>query len=393
MQMIAQSWLIYRLTNSPLILGLVAFAGQIPAIFVTPLGGLLSDRADRRIILIAANITSMALAFVLAILVLSKTVAPWHIILISVISGIAWTFEMTTRHSFIPEMVDKKEDLGNAIALNSVLFNVARLIGPAIAGVLIATAGEGICFILNGVSFITVIAALMMMNLKKRDHTAHKHPLKELKEGFRSAFGSVAIRYIIFLMAFISLTGSAVMVLLPVFAKEILHGSAQTFGLLTGAVGLGALTGALYMASRKTVRGLGTIIIAALMLYGTALIAASFTGIALVTMLFLVLCGAGTMLHTASSNTIIQTVTEDDVRGRVMSFFLLSFSAFGPLGSLIAGWLAGIFGVRIVLLCGGVSTLVAGIVFLAVLPEIRKHLKPVYIKKGIIPSDTAADVK
>jgi MFS family permease len=384
MQQMAQGWLVYRLTNSPLMLGIVAFAGQAPSFFMTPIAGLISDRKDRRRILLIADITSMIMAFILAMLVLWKMVAPWHIIIISIISGIAGTFEMTTRHSFIPQMVDDEKDLGNAIALNSVIFNVARLIGPAVAGAIIAAAGEGMCFILNGVSFITVIWALLLMKLNKHVETAQSNPVKELKEGFNYVIHSVSLRNIIILMAVISLTGSAVLVLLPVFAKDILHGGPQTFGFLTGAVGLGALLGALYMASRKTVRGLGNVILFALFLFGAALIVSAFTNSIFTTIPLLAICGVGTMLHMASSNTILQTVTDNDKRGRVMSFYLLSFSGFGPLGNLAAGWLAKIYGVRIVIAAGGVLTLLAGIVFIFMLPEIRGNLRTVYIKKGII---------
>jgi len=393
MQQMAQGWLVYRITNSPLMLGLVAFAGQVPAFFLTPIAGLLSDRHDRRTIILISDIVQMVQAFILALLILTKTVQPWHILVLSIILGTAGAFEMTTRHAFVPEMVDNKEDLGNAIALNSVLFNMARLIGPALAGGIIALTGEGICFILNGVSFIAVIAALLMMDVKKRAQVEHKRPMKELIEGFKYVIGSVPLRDIIIIMAFTSLTGSAVLVLLPVFARDILHGGPQTYGFLTGAVGLGAMLAAFYIASRKTVRGLGTVILAGIFLFGAALVASAFSGNLYTAVVLLITAGIGTMLQMASSNTIIQTITDDDKRGRVMSFYLLSFSGFGPIGNLIAGWTAKVFGVRPVIAFGGILTLAAGVVFIFVLPKIREHLRAVYIKQGIIPPDLGAGIK
>jgi MFS family permease len=335
----------------------------------------------------------MMQAFILAALILTKTVQPWHIIVMSVILGTAGAFEMTTRHSFVPQMVDDPDDLGNAIALNSVMFNMARLIGPALAGVVVAWVGEGMCFIINGFSFIAVIAALLMMDLKKRVQAERRDPMHELREGFKYVYKFIPLRIIILLMAFVSLTGSGVIVLLPVFARDILHGGPQVFGLLTGAVGLGAMLGALYMASRRTVRGLGNIILAALFLFGSGLIAVSFSGSLLVAIAFLMIAGLGTMMHMASSNTIIQTVADDDKRGRVMSFYILSFSGFMPLGSLAAGYAAHVFGVRHVVACGGILTLLAGVAFMLLLPQIRRHLRPVYIKKGIIPVDPGVEIR
>ncbi len=392
MQQMAQGWLVYRLTDSPLMLGIVAFAGQVPAFFLTPMAGLLSDRYDRRSIILIADIVQMLQAFILAALLLAGIVQPWHIIVLSVVLGTAGAFEMTTRHSFVPQMVDDKEDLGNAIALNSVMFNMARLIGPALAGVVVAWMGEGMCFIINGVSFFAVIAALLMMDVKKRVHAGHKDLFNELKEGFRYVFEFIPLRIIILLMVFVSLTGSSVLVLLPVFARDILHGGPRAFGFLTGAIGLGAMLGAFYMASRRTVRGLGNVIVVALFLFGTGLIAVSFAGSLIVTIAFLMIVGLGTMMHMASSNTIIQTVADDDKRGRVMSLYILSFSGFVPLGNLIAGSAANVFGVRYVVAFAGILTISAGVIFIFLLPKIRKHIRPVYIRKQIIPVDPGVEI-
>lgn len=393
MQQMAQGWLVYRITDSPLMLGIVAFAAQAPAFFITPIAGLLSDRYDRRCIILAADIIQMIIAFILAILILAEVVQPWHIVLLSIITGIAGAFEMTTRHSFVPQMVDDKKDLGNAIALNSVMFNMARLIGPALAGGIVAWAGEGICFLLNGISFLAVIAALIKMNLKKRIHAEHKNPFKELKDGFKYVARSVPLRIIMLLMAFVSLTGAGMLVQLPVFARDILHGDSLTYGFLTGAVGFGALLGALYMASRRTVRGLSNIICIAIVVFGMGLVAVAFADSLFVAILFLMGTGTGTMMHMTSSNTIIQTVADDDKRGRAMSFYILSFSGFLPLGSLLSGMAVKVFGVRLVMASGGVLTCLAGIVYLLLLPRMRKYLRPVYIKKGIIPSDAGVEIQ
>jgi len=393
MQQMAQSWLVYRITDSPLMLGIVAFAGQIPSFLLTPAAGIVSDRYDKRKIILLADIAQMAAAFVFAALVFADLIMPWHIIVLSVITGSAGAFEMTTRHSFVPQMVEDKNDLGNAIALNSVMFNMARLIGPALAGVVVAVSGEGICFLINGVSFVAVIAGLLMMKIKKHVHTVHKSPFNELKEGFKYVFESVPLKSIITLMAFVSFAGSGVTILLPVFARDILHGDSMTYGFLTGAVGLGALTGALGMAAKKTLKGLSALMSSAVIVFGAGLFLASFAGNLIMAMALLLFVGAGTMLHMASSNTIIQTVADDDKRGRVISFYILSFSGFLPLGSLVSGWLAKIFGVRHVIAAGGILTALAGVILLFFLPKIRRSLRSVYIKKGIIPSETVVEIK
>jgi MFS family permease len=393
MQQTAQGWLVYRLTNSPLMLGIVAFAGQIPNFFLTPIAGLLSDRNDRRSIILIADIVQMIMAFILAALILTNTVQAWHIIVLSAVVGISGAFEMTTRHSLVPQMVDDKADVGNAIALNSVMFNMARLIGPPLAGLTVAWLGEGMCFVINGFSFIAVIIALLMMDLIRRVEADRKDPIKELEDGFKYVFESIPMRTIIILMAFVSLTGSAVIVLLPVFARDILHGGPQTYGLLIGSQGLGAIIGALYMASRKTVRRLTKVILFSVFYFGIGLIAVSISGSLIMAVIFLMIAGTGTMIHMASSNTIIQTVADDDKRGRAVSFYILSFSGFVPIGNLIAGWAAGRFGVRQVVACGGILTVMAGLIFSLILPEVRRRLKNVYIKKGIIPVDPGVEIK
>jgi MFS family permease len=282
-------------------------------------------------------------------------------------------------------MVEKKEDLPNAIALNSSMVNGARLLGPSIAGLLIAFTGEGICFLINGCSYIFVILSLLFMTIvPKKPMVQNKQVLKNLKEGFNYTFGFAPIRYIILLLALVSLMGMPYTVLMPIFSKEILHGSAHTFGFLMGASGFGALMGALYLASRKSVRGLAKLIPRATVLFGLGLIAFSFSRYYLLSLALMVAIGLGMMLQMACSNTILQTIVEDDKRGRVMSFFTMAFMGTAPFGSFMAGSLASSIGVSNTLLFGGVSCIVGAYLYSRKLPELKKAIRPVYIKLGII---------
>ena len=255
-QRIATPWLVYHLTGSAFLLGVVGFAGQIPTFMIAPFAGVLTDRWNRYHILIGTQIAAMIQALILAFLYFAGVIEVWHIVLLNIFLGCVNAFDTPARQSFVIEMVEKKEDLGNAIALNSSMVNGARLLGPSIAGILIAFTGEGICFLLNGISYLFVIASLLLMKVTPRKiNSKDTHVFKEMKEGFSYAFGFAPMKYIIFLLSLVSLMGMQYTVLMPVFAKEILHGGSHTFGFLMGASGLGALTGALYLASRKNVIG------------------------------------------------------------------------------------------------------------------------------------------
>ena len=283
-------------------------------------------------------------------------------------------------------MVEKKEDLGNAIALNSLMFNGARLIGPSIAGVLLASAGEGICFLTNAVSYLFVIASLLMMKVAPRTTLRKQsHISKDLREGLNYAFGFAPIRHLILLLGLVSLMSMPYTVLMPVFAKEVLHGGSHTFGFLMGAAGFGALLGGLYLASRRTILRLGRIIPIAATVFGTGLIAFSFSRYYPLSFLMMVISGLGMMLHTASSNTILQTITEDDKRGRVMSFYTMAIMGTAPFGSLMAGALAKIIGAPNTIMAGGVACIIGALIFLRKLPELKDLVRPIYIKMGIIP--------
>jgi len=390
MQRIAMPWLVYHMTGSALLLGVVGFAGQIPTFLLSPVAGVLTDRWSRYRVLLVTQIISLVQAFVLAILCLLGIIQIWHIVVLSIILGCVNAFDVPARHSFIIDMVEKKEDLGNAIALNSMMFNGARLIGPSIAGVMLATTGEGICFLINAISYIFVILSLVMMKLKPRkDGKQKKEIIKELKEGLNYTFGFPPIRHLIYLLGIVSLMGMSYTVLMPVFVKEILHGGSHTYGFLMGAAGFGALLGALFLASRETVIKLGRIIPSSTILFGTGLIILSFTTnfpLALILMIFI---GLGMMMQTAASNTILQTITDDDKRGRVMSFYTMAIMGTAPFGSLMAGWMAKTIGTASTILFGGIVCIIGALFFLRKLPELKSLVRPIYVRMGIIPEVAA----
>jgi MFS family permease len=391
MQRLAMPWLVYHMTGSAFLLGVVSFAGQIPTFLLAPFAGVITDRFSRYKVLLITQIISLVQAFALAILALTGAIQLWHIVGLSIILGCVNAFDVPSRHSFVLEMVEKKEDLGNAIALNSMMFNSARIIGPSVAGLILATAGEGICFLINAISYIFVIISLLMMNVRPREiPKREKHMFKEIREGLDYTFGYAPIKHLIILLGIVSLMGSTYQVLMPVFAKEVLHGGSDTFGFLMGAAGLGALLGAVYLASRESLIKLGRLIPAAAALFGAGLIIMSFLKIFPVTLILMVLVGLGMMLHTASSNTIIQTITDDDKRGRVMGFYTMAIMGTAPFGSLIAGFLAKTIGTPETILVGGVSCVIGALFFLRKLPELKNIVRPVYVKMGIIPEVAAA---
>ena len=386
MQRIAMPWLVYHLTGSAFLLGLVSFAGQIPAFLLAPVAGVVSDKYSKYRVLLITQILSLIQALVLALLVLTGVIQIWQIVLLSIALGCINAFDVPSRHSFVIEMIEKKEHLGNAIALNSMMFNGARLIGPSVAGLILATAGEGICFLINAVSYIFVVGSLLMMNIQKKENTRRPGKLlHEMKEGLSYTFGFPPIKHLLILLALVSLMGTSYQVLMPVFAKEILHGSSSTFGFLMGAAGLGALIGAVFLASRESLIKLGRIIPVASAFFGAGLIILSFSRSISVSLMLMIIIGAGMMLHTASSNTILQTITDDDKRGRVMSFYALAIMGTAPFGSLIAGSLAKIIGTPYTILIGGISCVAGAFVFYRKLPELKRIVHPVYVKMGLIP--------
>jgi MFS family permease len=385
MQRIAMPWLVYHMTGSALLLGVVGFAGQIPTLILSPVAGVLTDRWSRYKVLLITQIVSLVQASVLAWLCLAGVIQIWEIVVLSVILGCTNAFDVPARHSFVIDMVENKEDLGNAIALNSLMFNGARLIGPSIAGVMLASTSEGVCFLLNAISYIFVIISLMRMRLQLTQiHKKEERILKELGEGLRYTFGFAPIKHLLILLSISSLMGMSYSVLMPVFAKEVLHGGSHTYGFLMGAAGFGALMGALFLASRKSVLKLGRIVPASAILFGSALLGLSFSRLFPVSLVLMIFIGLGMMMQTAASNTILQTITDDDKRGRVMGFYSMSIMGTAPFGSLIAGGLAKLIGTPWTIFIGGFVTIIGALFFLKKLPELRTLVRPVYLRMGII---------
>jgi MFS family permease len=386
MTRVATSWLVYRLTHSALLLGLVGFAGQIPTFLLGPFAGVWVDRWDRHRTLVITQILSMLQSFALAAWALAGTITVTDILWLSLAQGLINAFDMPARQAFVVEMVENREDLGNAIALNSSMVNAARLLGPSIAGVLISAVGEGYCFLVDGFSYLAVIASLVLMRIAARPRThSQKAIWQELREGWSYAAHSVPIRSLLMLLALVSLVGMPYTVLMPIFAAQVLHGGAHTLGFLMGASGVGALAGAMFLAARRSVLGLGQIVPIAAGIFGAGLISFGLSnrlGLSLVLMLFV---GGAMMVQMAASNTILQTIVEDDKRGRVMSLYSMAFMGMAPFGSLLAGTLATRIGApRTVMFTGSVC--IAGAAWFAVnLGAIRKAVRPIYADLGILP--------
>jgi len=329
-------------------------------------------------------------ALLLALLVLTETVTVWQIIALSAFLGIVNAFDMPIRQSFILEMIENKEDLGNAIALNSSMVNSARLLGPSLAGLLIAAVGEGICFLLNGLSYVAVIAALIAIKTRPRPAKPRRtNALYQLRQGFTYAFGFAPIRDILLFLGLMSLTGMPFTVLMPIFAKDILHGGPNVLGFLMGASGIGALAGALYLASRKSVLGLGKLIPLAAGCFGAGLVGFSLSRYFWLSLALMLITGFGMIVQMAASNTILQTIVDDDKRGRVMSFYTMAFVGITPLGSLLEGFAASLMGAPATLFASGLICVLGAAVFARQLPVLRKAVRPIYVKMGIIPEIAA----
>jgi MFS family permease len=391
MQSIALNWLVYRLTDSALLLGLVAFAGQIPMLLLAPLAGVFADRWNLRRLLVLTQTLALLQAAVLAYLTLTHRIQVWHMLCLSGCLGLINAFDMPTRQAFVVHMVERSEDLGNAIALNSFLVNGARLIGPSLAGLIIAAVGEGVCFLLNALSYLAVIVSLLLMVVPLRKAGPQASSLvRGLHEGFAYAFGFPPIRTVLLLLALSSLMGMSYTTIMPLFAAEILSGGPRTLGFLLGATGLGAVVAALYLASRPTVLGLGRNIYRGAGLFGLSLVAVGACKTMWLAIVLMFLLGMGMMLQIASSNTILQTIVDDDKRGRVMSIYAMAFLGMTPFGSLMAGSLAHGLGSPLTLMIGGVACFVGAVLFALRLPSLRPLIRPIYIRKGII-QETADD--
>lgn len=370
MQSVAQSWLVYRLTGSVVLLGMIGFASQIPVFLIAPFGGAVADRYNRQKILVITQSSAMITAFVLAVLTLTGSVQVWHLFVLAVCFGLANAFDIPTRQAFVSDMV-AKEDLLNAIALNSSMFNGARIVGPAIAGILVAAVGEGWCFFGNAVSYIAVITGILLMKITPVIRERKGTTFSNIAEGFSFVAKTAPIRGLLLLLGLVSLMGMPYAVLMPIFADKILGGGSDTLGYLMGASGAGALIAALIIASRKQVFGLGRWVAFASGGLGISLILFSFSTNFWLSLLFLVPVGFSMMTQMSSSNTLIQAMVPDELRGRVMSVYSMMFMGMAPLGALLAGSLAGILGAPYTVALGGAICIIGSIIFAIRLPKLE----------------------
>lgn len=361
MQQVAVSWLAYRLTGSSLILGTVAFCAQVPVFVLSPFTGALGDRLDRRKILFTVQILSMMQAFVLFLLTVTGVVLPWHIIVLMLVLGVINSFEMPTRQAFLLEMVDDKRDLPNAIALNSAAFNSSRLIGPAFAGIVVALWGEAVCFAINSASYLASASAFLLMHLRPAPGFERKSLLADIREGFRYIMDFRFIRNLLFIVAFVSFFSMIFPVLLPVLASEVLKGDSHTFGFLVSSVGAGALTATMFLAVRNSIKGLVNIINVCMFVSGVMFLLLARPVSLAVAMLLLAVTGFCMIVIMASCNTILQTVSDEEKRGRVISFYIMSFTGAAPLGSLAAGYMSHRLGVPYTFLISGIICILAGV--------------------------------
>ena len=386
MTRIATSWLVYRLTKSPLMLGTVGFAGQIPSFVLAPLAGVVVDRIDRRKVLVWTQSLAMVQSLLLAVLTLTHRINITEILILSAMQGIINAFDMPGRQSFMIRMVEDRSDLQNAIAINSSMVNAARLIGPSLAGVLIAATNEGWCFLIDGISYIAVIASLLMMHVQHEKLDKHGATMAEqLRQGWNYVRQSVPIRSILMLFALLSLMGWPFMVLMPVFAAEVLKGGAHTQGFLMGAVGVGSLASALVLVVRKSVRGLTKVIPVGAGVFGIGLIAFGLSHSLWLSLPMMLVTGFGMMQGITASNTILQTLVDEKMRGRVMSYYTMAFVGMAPFGSLLAGTLAHAVGAQNTVIVSGIACIAGSIWFWTRLGRIRKEMRPIYERLGIVP--------
>ncbi len=386
MTRIATSWLVYRLTKSALLLGTVGFAGQIPTFLLAPIAGVLVDRTDRRKVLVWTQTLAMVQSLALAWLTLSHRITIAEVLALSAMQGVINAFDMPGRQSFMVKMVEDRADLSNAIAINSSMVNTARLIGPSLAGLLIAATNEGWCFLVDGISYIAVIASLLMMRISPDQlQRATTSMIGQLKEGWTYVAASAPIRSILLLFALLSLMGWPFMVLMPVFAAQVLHGGPHTLGFLMGSVGVGSLISALSLVMRRSVRGLTKIIPIAAAIFGIGLICFGLSHFLWLSMLMMLVTGFGMMQGMTGSNTIVQTLVDENVRGRVMSYYTMAFVGMAPFGSLLAGALAHLIGAPRTVIVSGVACILGSIWFSTRLKSIRKEMRPIYERLGILP--------
>jgi MFS family permease len=396
MQSVAQSWLIYRLTGSAALLGLIGFAGQIPVFVLAPLGGVIADRLNRHRVLIATQSTMMVLAFMLAALTLGGVIREWHIFFLASLLGIANAFDIPARQAFLVETVSR-DDILNAVALNSSMLNGARIVGPAVAGLVVAAFGEGWCFLLNAISYIAVIGALLIMHVEAVPHAhAHASAWESVVEGFSYSWNTKPVRALLLLLGLVSLMGMPYSVLMPIIASRVLHGGANAYGLLMSASGVGALAGAALLTLRRHIRGLGRWVAISAVSFGISLIAFSFSHTLWLSALLLVPAGFFMMVEMAASNTLIQSMSPNRLRGRVMSVYSMMFMGMAPIGALIAGALAAPLGAPMTVGMGGGVCIAGGLLFGAGLPRLREPARELIVTQQLsagLPAEDATPLQ
>ena len=391
MQQTALSWLAYRLTGSALLLGTVVFAGQISAFVASPLAGVLADRWNRHRTVLITQSLSMIHAALTTVLVVTGVITIWQIIALTVVIGLINALDMPTRQALVVDMIEDRADLGNAIALNSLIFHGARLVGPTVAGLVIAAVGEWPCFLLNAISYLAVLVALLAMRIAPRTSEApSSHLLHGVREGVDYAFRSMPIRTILALVAMVGLVGTPLGVLMPVYAKKVLGGGSETYGLLLAVSGLGAMGGGLLLASRKSVLGLGRLMVLMIALLGAATIGVACTRILEVSLVLVTLIGFAVMVALAASNTILQTIVDEDKRGRATSLYMMAFMGTAPIGSLLAGGFADLYGTPWTVAISGVICIGGALLFVFCLPALRAGIHPIYMREGVIPDVSSA---
>jgi MFS family permease len=387
MTRIATAWLVYRLTKSALLLGTVSFAGQIPTFLLAPFAGVLVDRSNRRTVLIWTQTLAMLQSLALAALTLSHRINIHEILALSVFQGAINAFDMPGRQAFMSQMVEERNDLSNAIAINSSMVNLARLVGPSLAGIVIAATNEGWCFLIDGISYIAVIVSLVLMRVHVEAVKRHATSMSEqLREGWAYVSTFIPVRSILLLFALVSLMGMPYVVLMPVFAAQVLHGGPHTLGFLMAAAGVGALVSALSLVMRKSVRGLLKMLPIAAASFGAGLFLFGLSNIVWISLALMVVVGFGMMQGLTASNTIIQTLVSEDKRGRVMSYYTMAFVGMAPFGSLLAGALAHWIGAPRTVMLTGTCCIVGAGLFTARIKTIRDHVRAIYIELGIVPA-------
>ncbi len=392
---IATSWLVYRLTGSALLLGVVGFCGQIPMLVLAPIAGVFVDRWNRHRVLVATQVLSMLQSLALAVLALTGVITVAEVLVLQCLQGVINAFDTPARQAFVVTMIEDRADLPNAIALNSSMVNASRILGPSIGGVLIAAVGEGWCFLVDAISYLAVIVSLLLMRVREGENGrlrtgAETRVTEELRAGFRYVTQFAPIRTLLLLLALISTMGMPYAVLMPAVAAGVLHGGPHTLGLLMTASGVGALGGGFYLASRRTIVGLGRLIAIAAAVFGIGLVAFGLSHRLWLSLLLLPFVGAGFMISLAATNTIVQTITEEHLRGRVMAFYTMAFLGTAPVGSLLAGVLADRIGEPATIVAGGVACVLGSVWFAARLPRLRELVRPVYVQQGILAASATA---